>query len=63
MRSLADVLEVGPSRADPPENDCALLDELERAVTALADCGTSLGSAELPRTLSPHGRASLQIDL
>ena len=35
--SLADVLDVGPSPADPPEEDWALLDELERAVAALAE--------------------------
>src|SRR5215831_8164542 len=38
-RSLADILDAGPSPADPPEadEDWALLDELERAVSALAE--------------------------
>jgi hypothetical protein len=39
MRSLADILDVGPSPADPPEDDedWALLDELASAVSALAE--------------------------
>ena len=38
MRDLADIF-AGPSPADPPEDDedWALLDELERAVAALAE--------------------------
>ena len=37
--SLADVLDSGPSPADPPENDedWALLDELVAAIAALAE--------------------------
>jgi len=36
-RSLADILDVGPSPADAPEEDWALFDELERAVCALTE--------------------------
>jgi hypothetical protein len=35
--SLADILDSGPDPSDPPEEDWALLDELERAVVALAE--------------------------
>jgi hypothetical protein len=52
--SLADILDVGPSPADPPEDDedWALLDELASAVTALAERlkhepGLSRAAAEL----------------
>jgi len=39
MRSLADILDVGPTPADPPEDDedWSLLDELVAAVAALAE--------------------------
>ena len=52
--SLADILDVGPSPADPPEDDedWALLDELASTVTALAERlkhepGLSRAAAEL----------------
>jgi len=37
QNSLADILDVGPSPADPPEEDWALLDELAAAVAALSE--------------------------
>src|SRR5262249_41993166 len=37
MRDLADVLDSGPDLSDPPEQDWGLLDDLERAVAALAE--------------------------
>jgi hypothetical protein len=52
MRSLADILDVGPSPADSPDEDWSEVDELVAAVAALAERlrdepGLSRAAAEL----------------